>query len=487
MCGVGRTRMAAIFSALLLIAVTGASPLSAQRAETHGEQSPALVAGRDAIVNYGLTPEQVQELTKAAAAGAVGPLAKEIVDLSNRLGVTQGAALTLLRIVGQRDVPFERLPEKLAEVASQYQQAQAQLAALNPQNPLARGLVEKAQAEIMAGNFIKAHELLRQARQVQIAAAQQARALRQQAQAAEDEQLIQAAASSAAEGDLAMTELNYRQAAELFKEAADGVPVGSAHEDKRIGYLTREADALYRQGDEFGDNDALSATIGRRKQLIELTPRERVPLQWAMTQMSLGTVLRVLGARESGTQRLEEAVAAYRAALEEWTRERVPLDWASTMTELGYTRFYLGDFTGAALNLQEVVVNGTDDAYQRLSRPRSWAADMWAGKWLECRVREEAAPVAGVHPRRHCRMAGLATPPGGHHRPRHAREQPRRMVFSQQAATPGGRDPAESACPLKPRAPRVPRGSVGKRSTTFHMMVPKPARSNGTRPCRGAL
>jgi hypothetical protein len=27
---------------------------------------------------------------------------------------------------------------------------------------------------------------------------------------------------------------------------------------------------------------------------------------------------------------------------------------------------------------------------ERLTRPRSWAADMWAGKWLECRVWEEA-------------------------------------------------------------------------------------------------
>ena len=42
-----------------------------------------------------------------------------------------------------------------------------------------------------------------------------------------------------------------------------------------------------------------------------------------------------LGERESGTARLEEAVAAYRAALEEWTRERVPLDWAMTQNNLG--------------------------------------------------------------------------------------------------------------------------------------------------------
>jgi hypothetical protein len=30
----------------------------------------------------------------------------------------------------------------------------------------------------------------------------------------------------------------------------------------------------------------------------------------------------------------------------------------------------------------------------RLTRPRSWAPDIWAGKWLECRVWEEAAPAA---------------------------------------------------------------------------------------------
>ena len=42
-----------------------------------------------------------------------------------------------------------------------------------------------------------------------------------------------------------------------------------------------------------------------------------------------------LGERESGTGRLEGAVTAYRAALEEQTRERVPLDWAMTQNNLG--------------------------------------------------------------------------------------------------------------------------------------------------------
>ena len=48
-----------------------------------------------------------------------------------------------------------------------------------------------------------------------------------------------------------------------------------------------------------------------------------------------GLALWRLGERESGTGRLEEAVTAYRAALEEQTRERVPLDWAMTQNNLG--------------------------------------------------------------------------------------------------------------------------------------------------------
>src|SRR5436305_752610 len=71
-----------------------------------------------------------------------------------------------------------------------------------------------------------------------------------------------------------------------------------------------------------------------RAALDELT-RDRVPLQWATTQMSLGTALLRLGDRENGTAHLTETVAVYRAALKELTRDRVPLDWATTQNNLG--------------------------------------------------------------------------------------------------------------------------------------------------------
>src|SRR5512139_3759612 len=50
-----------------------------------------------------------------------------------------------------------------------------------------------------------------------------------------------------------------------------------------------------------------------------------------------------LGGRESGTARLEEAVAAYRDALKEYTRERVPLQWATTQNNLGNALETLGE------------------------------------------------------------------------------------------------------------------------------------------------
>ena len=63
--------------------------------------------------------------------------------------------------------------------------------------------------------------------------------------------------------------------------------------------------------------------------------RERVPLDWAGTQSNFGNVLTTLGARERGTERLEQAVTAFTEALKEITRERVPPDWASTQSNLG--------------------------------------------------------------------------------------------------------------------------------------------------------
>src|SRR3984893_5920795 len=128
--------------------------------------------------NFGLTPEQLREATKAAVAGATSLLLDRIDKIRNVLGVTRSAAEKLLKIAGEQpDVPDEKLAEGLTSVAADYQRLKAQAAALSPDNLTARVLVAQAKAAIEAGQLAQAHVLLRQATQVQIAAAQEARKL----------------------------------------------------------------------------------------------------------------------------------------------------------------------------------------------------------------------------------------------------------------------------------------------------------------------
>ena len=83
-------------------------------------------------------------------------------------------------------------------------------------------------------------------------------------------------------------------------------------------------------GEQSGDSKRLEEAVAAFRAALEVYTRERVPLVWATAQNNLANALSTLGAREEGTARLEEAVTAYRAALEERSRERVPLDWATT-------------------------------------------------------------------------------------------------------------------------------------------------------------
>jgi tetratricopeptide (TPR) repeat protein len=83
--------------------------------------------------------------------------------------------------------------------------------------------------------------------------------------------------------------------------------------------------------------------------------RERAPLAWARAQRYLGNALLALGEREIGIGRLEEAVTAYRATLEEVTREGIPLDWARTQMNLGNALQALGERESGTGRLAEAV------------------------------------------------------------------------------------------------------------------------------------
>jgi tetratricopeptide (TPR) repeat protein len=120
----------------------------------------------------------------------------------------------------------------------------------------------------------------------------------------------------------------------------------AADADRRGAALNDLGISLGSLGERETGTGRLEEAVAAYRAALEERTRERVPLDWARTQMNLGIALWTLGERETGTGRLEEAVAAYRAALEETTRDRVPLDWAATIGNEGLALLVLAERTG---------------------------------------------------------------------------------------------------------------------------------------------
>src|SRR4051812_33841528 len=77
-----------------------AQPQSQTHLETRGSESPAVVAGRDVTLNHGYSAVQVETLVAALTRPIVADAAearRELGELQRRLGVTEGAALAMLR------------------------------------------------------------------------------------------------------------------------------------------------------------------------------------------------------------------------------------------------------------------------------------------------------------------------------------------------------------------------------------------------------
>ena len=196
-----------------------------------------------------------------------------------------------------------------------------------------------AQAAIDAGDFDEADDILASAEEIQ----QAERTLAQ----VRHQSRIRATRGDAAllKGDPDTAYAHYAAAAGFF-DPFDPEEGGRT----RIGYVSR----LIEHGERFADA-AMRRAVDLARQNTTAFSRRENPDDWAMAHGSLGNALTRLGARESGTARLEEAVAAYRAALAEYTRDRVPLDWAMTQNNLGNALRTLGERESGTARLEEAV------------------------------------------------------------------------------------------------------------------------------------
>ncbi|MEL8056926.1 MAG: hypothetical protein AAGK66_12275, partial [Pseudomonadota bacterium] len=124
---------------------------------------------------------------------------------------------------------------------------------------------------------------------------------------------------------------------------------------------------------ERGEKGALQDAVAAYHAALEIYTREAAPMDWAMTQNNLGIVLRVLGERgEEGA--LQDAVGAYRAALEVRTREAAPMQWAMTQNNLGTVLEVLGS-RGEEGALQDAITayRAALEVRTREAAPMDWA------------------------------------------------------------------------------------------------------------------
>jgi hypothetical protein len=206
-----RSAQAAVFG-FVLVALILVEPCAGQ------QNAPGGVAvGRDLVINpvsiTGVPPEQLPGIIEAATKdwrNLSDQQKQTIDDLKNKLGVNENALKAFFATLGEKDVPTEQLVRKLVEIAGSYKDALAR-AAPNPNDPPDIAKVKDAvKAALEAGQFDGADQLLAQLEKLEDAAV----ASRQ----------LERASTSTQRGQLAMSQLRYRDAARHFAEAARHVP-----------------------------------------------------------------------------------------------------------------------------------------------------------------------------------------------------------------------------------------------------------------------
>ena len=154
--------------------------------------------------------------------------------------------------------------------------------------------------------------------------------------------------------------------------------------------------ALATLGARDSGTERLEQAVAAYQQALKERTRDRVPMDWAMTQNNLGNALRTLGERDSGTERLEQAVAAYQQALKEYTRDRVPMDWAMTQNNLGNALRTLGERDSGTERLEQAVAAYQQalKEYTRDQVPLDWAITQYNWAETELKLFEKTAQAA---------------------------------------------------------------------------------------------
>ena len=325
------------------------------------------------ILVSGILDLLAEDRAKKARSSAHDEKLDEILKIvSEKQSVPLGTLRAILASMGEAAASYnaDEIEQKLAAKASEFRDLTDRLNRLSNADPVVTQLRAEASTALTSGLFEQADKLLADAEARDLSGLEDIEALARQKR-------LSAADSRAQRAAAAMLRINsdaYREAAAHYAEASR--IAAATDELKAREYLRGQAAALVKLGDEFGDNVSLRSAIDLLKSKPAGGDRAKDPLDWATTLSNLGYALAMLGARERGAEKLEEAVAAYYAALEEQTRERTPFAWASLQNNLGNALGALGARESGTGRLQEAV-NAYHAALEEWTREK--APHQWAG------------------------------------------------------------------------------------------------------------
>ncbi len=285
-------------------------------------------------------------------------------SLARIAGVNRDALAQLFRIVSERAVEPEELPEKLAIKLRLHRQLvddlhlQLTRAGRDERWPLILSNVEQGRYDVAISLAVSLKDDL-------------APDTGANPQGGNGDSLTAAAAESAI-GKIALIQSNYVDAVRQLRAAAE---LASEDEEMHQQYQEAMASALYLRTEDEWNEGALVEAADLYKQLIRARPRSKIPELWAQTQERLGNVLLRLGVGRRSVSLLDDAVAAFRAALEVRTKGSDPRLWFETQRHFASALFRLGVHKGGTQELHQSVA-----AYRRAlaeitpeSAPEDWA------------------------------------------------------------------------------------------------------------------
>jgi len=229
----------------------------------------SVAAGRDITGPVTINPD-ANEVVQQVAAAQNKRYDRILAEIARDKGVEVAPLRAVLVKLGEKGVPEEDIPKRLDSAAEELIKLRAENEQFRRGPPALAAIAEEVQALLDKGEFNDARRALARGREA-------ARALRIDASRYE-------AAFLAQEARVDDLQLAYRAAAAKYAEAA-GL-VAPFDTEQQLRFLVDQAVALFKQGDEFGDNAALTDAIDVRHQCLALTPRSERPLDWAGTGVS---------------------------------------------------------------------------------------------------------------------------------------------------------------------------------------------------------